>query len=346
MSLTDVRGNPVSHSSAEAVRRFERVVTLMNAFQADPLAEVDALLAEYPDFVMGHAFRAGALATAGDKAFEGELAKTVTAAEALVGKANDRERLHTAASRAWLKGQFELATETWGRVAMLYPRDITAIQFAQFGDFFLGYSQMLRDRVARVLPHWDKAVPNYGFLLGMHAFGLEECGDYAQAEATGREAFALDGRDAWAVHAVAHVMEMQGRAADGAEWLETTSASWSPNCMFAYHNWWHQALFSIDAGNAERALKLFDEKISAGGFGQAMELVDGSGLLWRLTSLGFDVGKRWEDVADKWATRAEDGYYAFNVPGHGYETGRCAGYAAKLNSVAASDARAFCSALI
>ena len=35
-----------------------------------------------------------------------------------------------------------------------------------------------------------------------------------------------------------------------------------------------------------------------------------------------------------------------NVPGHGYETVRCAGYAANLNSVAASDARAFCSALI
>jgi hypothetical protein len=34
------------------------------------------------------------------------------------------------------------------------------------------------------------------------------------------------------------------------------------------------------------------------------------------------------------------------VPGHGYETVRCAGYAANLNSVAASDARAFCSALI
>ncbi|MBM3549377.1 MAG: tetratricopeptide repeat protein [Alphaproteobacteria bacterium] len=312
MSKTDVRGNPVSHDSAEPIRRLDHVTTLMNAFQADPIAEVDALLAEHPDFVMAHAFRAGTLATAGDKAFESELAKSVAAAEALVGKANDRERLHIAAARAWLKGQFELATETWGRAALLYPRDITAIQFAQFGDFFLGYSQMLRDRVARVLPHWDKAVPNYGFLLGMHAFGLEECGDYAQAEATGREAFALDGRDAWAVHAVAHVMEMQGRAADGAEWLESTSASWAPNCMFGYHNWWHQALFSINAGNVERALKLFDEKISAGGFASAMELVDGSGLLWRLTALGYDVGKRWDDVADKWTTRAEDGYYAFN----------------------------------
>jgi hypothetical protein len=34
------------------------------------------------------------------------------------------------------------------------------------------------------------------------------------------------------------------------------------------------------------------------------------------------------------------------VPGHGCETVRCAGYAANLNSVAASNARAFCSALI
>ena len=38
--------------------------------------------------------------------------------------------------------------------------------------------------------------------------------------------------------------------------------------------------------------------------------------------------------------------YVYRVPGHGYETARCAGYAANLNSVAASDARAFCSALI
>jgi len=312
MSKTDVWGNPVSNASADAIRRLDAVVTQMNAYQGDPVAAVDALIAEHPDFVMAHAFRAGALATAGDKAFQEELAKTISAAEALFGKANDRERLHIAAARAWLKGQFELATETWGRCALLYPRDIVAIQFAQLGDFYLGYSQMLRDRVARVLPHWDKAVPNYGFLLGMHAFGLEECGDYAQAEITGRAAFAFDGRDAWAVHAVAHVMEMQGRAADGAEWLETTAVAWAPNCAFAFHNWWHQALFCIDAGNAERALKIFDEKISAGGFGQALELVDGSALLWRLTVLGYDVGKRWESVADKWATRAEDGYYAFN----------------------------------
>ena len=312
MPRTDIWGNPVSHASADAIRRLEHAMTLMNAYQADPLAEVDALLAEHPDFVMAHAFRAGALATAGDKAFEGELAKTVVAAETLAGKANDRERLHIAAARSWLNGDFEQASEMWGRAALLYPRDVTAIQFAQLADFYLGYSQMLRDRVARVLPHWDRAVPNYGFVLGMHAFGLEECGDYANAEAVGRDAVALDGRDAWAVHAVTHVMEMQGRAADGIDWLESTSATWAPGSLFGFHNWWHQALFCLDAGDPRRAFTLFDEKISAGGFGQALELVDGSALLWRLSLLGHDVGARWTDIADKWAMRIEDGYYAFN----------------------------------
>ena len=312
MPRTDIWGNPVSHASADAIRRLEHIMTLMNAYQADPIAEVDALLAEHPDFVMAHAFRAGALATAGDKAFEGELAKTVAAAETLAGKANDRERLHIAAARSWLNGDFEQASEMWGRAALLYPRDVTAIQFAQLGDFYLGYSQMLRDRVARVLPHWDRAVPNYGFVLGMHAFGLEECGDYANAEAVGRDAVALDGRDAWAVHAVTHVMEMQGRAADGIDWLESTSATWAPGSLFGFHNWWHQALFCLDAGDPRRAFKLFDEKVSAGSFGQALELVDGSALLWRLSLLGHDVGARWTDIADKWAMRIEDGYYAFN----------------------------------
>ena len=38
--------------------------------------------------------------------------------------------------------------------------------------------------------------------------------------------------------------------------------------------------------------------------------------------------------------------HAFGVPGHGYETALCAGYAAILTPVAAPVSRAFCSALI
>jgi len=312
MSKSDKRGNPVSYSTQPAIDALDQAFDLLHAYQADPLAAVDKIIADDPGFAMAHAFRAGALATATDKAFEPELIKSVEAAEALAPKANDRERTHIAAVRAWLDGDWERAVELWGQVSIAYPRDLLALQFAHVGDFFLGSSHMLRDRVARVLPHWGRDMPGYGYVQGMYAFGLEEAGDYAQAEARGREAVALNNQDGWAVHAVTHVMEMQGRAAEGAHFLATGADGWAPNSMFAFHLWWHKALFHFDMNDAASALKLFDEKISAAGFGQALELLDGSALLWRLSLLGHDVGGRWNGLAEKWQARIDDAYYAFN----------------------------------
>lgn len=312
MNKFDARGNPVSYGVQPAIDALDVVFNMLHAYQADPLAEVDKIIAEYPDFAMAHAFRAGALATATDKAFEPEMIKSVMAAEALAPNANDRERMHISAVRAWLDNDWERAIELWGRASMAYPHDLLALQFAHVGDFFLGYSHMLRDRVARVLPHWDRGIPGYGFVMGMYAFGLEEAGDYAQAEVCGREAVALNKQDGWAVHAVTHVMEMQGRAQEGANFLAAGVDGWAPNSMFAFHLWWHKALFHLEENDAVSALDIFDNGISAGGFGQALELLDGSALLWRLWSLGYDVGERWLGVAEKWETRAADAYYAFN----------------------------------
>lgn len=312
MTKLDKRGNPVSYHSQAAIEALDRAGDMLAAYQADTLGAIDAIVAEHPDFALAHAMRAGALATATDKAFEDEAVKSQKAAEALASKANAREQLYIAASQAWLGGDLERGVEMWGRASMGYPRDLTALQLAHAGDFFLGYSHMLRDRVARVLPQWNRNVPGYGFVHGMYAFGLEESGDYAAAERHGREAVGLNSQDGWAAHAVAHVMEMQGRAKDGVDYLETTSAGWEPGSGFAYHLWWHKALFHLDTGDVKGALKLYDEKISAGGFGQALELIDGSAMLWRLYVLGHDVGKRWDDLVQKWDTRIDHGYYVFN----------------------------------
>jgi hypothetical protein len=107
-------------------------------------------------------------------------------------------------------------------------------------------------------------------------------------------------------------MEMQGRASEGAGFLAAGVDGWAPNSLFAFHLWWHQALFHLDADDAAAALRLHDEHISAGGFGQALELLDGSALLWRLSLLGHDVGDRWTVLADKWEARIDHAFYAFN----------------------------------
>lgn len=307
----DLRGNPLSCSAA-AARRLDVAIDKFHAYQADPIAEIDALLVDEPDCVMGHAIRAGILATATDKAFGAELQSSLAAAERLAPRANARERAYIIAAWQWADGELSAATETWGRVAIDHPTDLAAVQLAQLGDYFLGQSQMIRDRVARVLPRWNRDMPGHGYLLGMHAFGLEECGDYAQAEAVGREAVTRNPQDGWAAHAVAHVMEMQGRAAEGAAFMTETAPGWSPDSLFAFHNWWHVALFTIDEEDIAGALRLFDERVSAGGFGQALEAIDGSALLWRLWVLGHDVGDRWSRLAQPWASRISDGIYAFN----------------------------------
>ena len=195
-----------------------------------------------------------------------------------------------------------------------YPRDAFAIQSAHLMDFFRGDALNLRNRVSRVLPHWSPSVPGYSYILGMHAFGLEECNQYAQAEETGRRALALQPKDGWAVHAVTHVMEMQGRIDEGIAWLESREADWAPDNGFAFHNYWHLALYYLDRHRYDDVLALYDTRVHPEPPEYALQLLDATALFWRLHLEGVDLGDRAEVLAENWARRldAERGYYAFN----------------------------------
>ena len=138
------------------------------------------------------------------------------------------------------------------------------------------------------------------------------CGDYAQAEKQGRRAVEMNAADGWAAHAVAHVCEMSGRTGEGVEWLEATSNGWAEQSFFAFHNWWHLALYRLETENYAGALGIYDAHIRAIGSRVAVEMVDASALLWRLRLRGVDVGERWNELADAWEGFGEDGYYAFN----------------------------------
>ena len=312
MGLQDSRGVPVSTSIRAALDRYETAVDRLHSYFRDPLAEIDAALAEDPGFIMGHCLRGTLMALATERAAEAPLRESVAAAEALAAGANERERGHIAALKAWAQGDFAGAVDAWGRVAESWPRDSLALQAAHLGDFYLGHTALLRDRIACALPGWDDSVPGYGYVLGMQAFGLEETGDYRAAEVTGRRAVALQPRDPWAIHAVAHVMEMEGRLPEGVDWLTGRTGDWAPDNMFAFHNWWHLSLYHLDLGETGTVLRLYDEAIRPQPSPVALETLDATALLWRLHLRGVDGGARWADLADTWAPMAEDGYYAFN----------------------------------
>ncbi|HEY0833084.1 MAG TPA: tetratricopeptide repeat protein, partial [Azospirillum sp.] len=312
MTLHDTRGLAVSTRNRTALDRYEAAVELLNGYYLDFIAVIDEALAEDPGFVMGHCFKAGVYATCNEAATQPELRRSVEAAEALSAGANDRERAHMAGARAWLEGDLERAAAVYGRIVQEHPHDILALQLAHQTDFYLGESRMLRDRVAQVLPHWDAGVPGFGYVLGMHAFGLEQTNLYGRAEEAGRRALSLNSRDPWAIHAVAHVMEMQGRMGEGVDWLEARRPEWADNNAFSYHNGWHLALYHLERGETGRVLALYDAHVRPNPASTALELVDAAAMLWRLHLRGVGVGDRWRDVADGWERAAADGAYAFN----------------------------------
>src|SRR3546814_21165196 len=76
----------------------------------------------------------------------------------------------------------------------------------------------------------------------MYGFALEETGDYVRGERYGRMAVERNPADAWSVHAVAHVMEVQGRHAEGIAWARRGEADGSTTNHCRFHLYWHRGL--------------------------------------------------------------------------------------------------------
>ncbi|MCL4802538.1 MAG: tetratricopeptide repeat protein [Xanthobacteraceae bacterium] len=310
MTTTDIRGHQLTGATPTALRHYETALRQFALYVGDPVASVDQAIAASPDFVMAHAFRAWLHLLGTEPAGLPVAREALAAVKAL--PATTQEQGHLTAIGHLIAGRWQAASQTLEDVTVASPRDLLALQAGHVIDFFRGDARMLRDRIARALPAWSKGVPGHHAVLGMQAFGLEESGDYAAAEKSGRKAVELERRDSWAQHAVAHVMEMQGRQKDGIRWMENNTEGWSKDNFFAVHNWWHLALYYLDLGETERVLDLFDGPIYGARSKVVLDMIDASAMLWRLHLRGIDVGARWDWVADAWEPIADAGNYAFN----------------------------------
>jgi hypothetical protein len=309
--LRDCLGNAVSNGTPAGVARYDEALRSFNIYRGDPLGGLDAAIADAPAFAQAYLLKAFILALATEPAATAEARGIQSTIERLA--LNDREASQLAALDLLVRGEWVAAAEAMDFHNMRYPRDLAALQVGHLMDFYRGSARDLRDRLARALPEWSTDMPGYHAALGMYAFGLEETGDYARAEETGRRSLDLEPLDCWAHHAVAHVMEMQGRGEDGIGWMIAREPYWTgDDNFFKVHNWWHRALYHLDLGQVEEVFRLYDGPIRGAGSRVALDLVDASALLWRVGLGGQDVGDRWLEVADAWDDHADGRLYPFN----------------------------------
>jgi tetratricopeptide (TPR) repeat protein len=311
-TLPDSLGLITSTGDPLSLDGFERALASLFRSDGNAVSVIEPAIERDPAFALGHCLRAGALVLSGADTPTAALSASVVAIERN-SDANERERMHAAAARQWLDGDVAHAARLYGELLRDHPRDRLALLVAHGLDFRLGWHDMLRDRIAAILPHWDARDPEYGYVLGMYAFGLEETGDYDRALAAAHESLELVPGNVAAIHVIAHVLEMRGPPHKGIAWLRNTQPIWIGNPGFRIHLAWHLALFQLDADAAGDALSTYDDLIAPQLDGGNNGLVDASALLWRLQLRGSGSLWRWREVTELWMRQRAMGNRAFDL---------------------------------
>ena len=317
----DARGLPLATASAKAAAAFDHLVAGYLTQRVDIPARLAAVLDADPDFALAHCMK-GYFAMLGFKqAIVPVAVQEARIAHTLAADASPRERSHVAALTAWTEGELDRAIAVWESILRVHPQDVVAFRLAHFVNFWLGRPQDMVASVERVIPAWSADIPGYASMLACQSFAHEEAGNYLAAEPLGRRAIELDPGDLWAAHAIAHVMESQGRRSEGILWLTALAPNWEGSHNLQHHLWWHCALFMLEHGDHASALDLYDTRfrnlaapLTVASPDVYIDVQNAASMLFRLQRLGVDVGDRWEELADKAEARIGDCQSAFTLP--------------------------------
>jgi tetratricopeptide (TPR) repeat protein len=317
----DARGLPLSTASTRAAAAYDHLITGYLTQRADTPARLTALLDVDPDFALAHCMRGYFAMMAYKQAVVPTAVEAARTAQSLAAGATPREHTHVAALTAWAEGDLDRTIALWESILRTHPLDVVAFRLAHFANFWLGRPQDMVSSVERVIPHWSEELPGYASILACHSFAHEEAGNYLAAEPSGRRAIELDPCDLWAAHAIAHVMEMQGRRSEGIEWLTTLAPNWEGSHNLQHHLWWHLALFRLEYGDYAGVLELYDTRfrnlsapLTVAAPDVYIDVQNAASALFRLQRLGVDAGDRWEELADKAEARIGDCASAFTLP--------------------------------
>ncbi|MEQ6202131.1 tetratricopeptide repeat protein [Sulfitobacter sp. HNIBRBA2951] len=227
----------------------------------------------------------------------------VARAQAARGGVTPREALVIDAAAAWTRGDVPELLRLCDEITTDHPRDMAVLKLAQYHLFNLGDAAGMLRMALKALPE----AGDIAYAHGMIAFGYEQCHLLTRAEDAARHAMSLQPDEAWAHHAIAHVMLTQGRVAEGAAFLESVAETWSGlNSFMRSHNWWHLALFYISLGRHDDVRHAYDTHVWGLAKEYSQDQVGAASLLARMEFAGVDVGERWADVADHVALRGAD----------------------------------------
>lgn len=286
----DAYGLAVSTDSAETVDAYDRAVEALLAWDAGALDRFREATALDPGLALAHAGAAVCLFLEERFAEAQDAAKVARAAAAAQ---TDRERRHVEGLALLVEGKGVDAASVMRAHLADYPRDLLVFQRLYFVWFWQGkFPEMLA--LADTLTRYH---PGSSYMLGLHAFALEQAGRCDEAVRMAHVANLMNPRDAWAIHALAHSLYEMAAFDTGIRRMPAAIEPCTHLGWFKNHLMWHLTLMHLGRGEYELASNmgrtLFEEAPSS----IPGDLHDSISLLWRLELMGREVAERWKPFA-------------------------------------------------
>lgn len=308
--LYDACNCPLPVTSSQSVETWDALVHAFLAHGTQTPVHLGRLLELEPEFGLAHAAKGLFSLMMGRRELVETAASALKDAKRFQTGTDLRESAYIEALSGWLNGYPTQAIAHVERVIAANPSDTLSVKISQGIRFILGDAKGMRSSVEAVLAaHEDH--PLQGYVLGCHAFTLEETGDYAAAEKAGLLGLTKADDDAWGLHAVAHVYDMTGQTDAGISLIEDRPLAWNRSNNFRYHVWWHKALLHLDKGQADLVLSIYDDEIRAEKTDDYRDIANATSLLMRLELDGMDVGHRWNELAELSENRTDDDCVVF-----------------------------------
>ncbi len=310
--LKDTTGLSVTANNQDAVDAFERTLISYFRFGIDIGKNLKETYSKDENMFFAHILRGYFMHLMGSRKMLPKAENALLAAQRHEKNLTEREILHLRSLEAWCKLDLRKTTSCWQNIVDNYPQDALAIKMLHYSYFYLGDLENLKLSVENSWEYWDhnKESSYYGYLLSLKAFGLEENGYYKEAEDLAYEAYYTNKDDAWAVHTISHVYEMNDQSENGIDWIKKSFLPDKWN-NFKYHLQWHKALMSFNSYTNKEILNIYDNDVFDIDSEEYLDLINNISLLFRLEILNANVENRWNHIYNKIKTRLDDNLLAF-----------------------------------
>ena len=281
---------PVTTAVPAALDRYDAGVRGLLGWDRDTLQAFREAGAIDPGLALAHAGAAVCLFL--EERFGEARAAADTARAAAAGQ-TARERSHVEAVALLVGGRPVEAERQMLDHLGAWPRDVVVLQRLYFVWFWQGRFPEMLGLTERLLPHYEDS-----FVLGLHAFVLEQADRCREAVAAAERAIARNAQDAWAVHALAHALYEMAAFEEGVDRLPPAIHPCLHLNWFRNHLAWHLALMHLSRGDYGRAVRMSRAAFERAPSAIAGDLHDSIALLWRQDLYGLPVGAtRWRPFA-------------------------------------------------